>query len=159
MNNWQWRFGGRQPYLNETPKALYQNCKLSIKSNTWKETKKVEEFRILVDNKEYVMEYTRDSVLQFEAIGGSISGMQDKIFTSINDLTYVGLLKHHLGINYNLAKKISDAAIEEYGASEIYPILAEKFTEVFMQEGASGKKKSFLISEINSQKKTSNLEK
>lgn len=117
------------------------------------------EFRISVDDKEYVMEYTRDSVRQFEAIGGSISGMQDKIFTSIDGLMYVGLMKHHPGINYNLAKKISDAAIEEYGAGEIYPILAEKFTEIFMQEGSSGKKKSFLMSEVNSQKKTSNLEK
>lgn len=117
------------------------------------------EFRISVDDKEYVMEYTRDSVRQFEAIGGSISGMQDKIFTSIDGLMYVGLMKHHPGINYNLAKKISDSAIEEYGASEIYPVLAEKFTEVFMKEGSFGKKKSFLVSEVNSQKKTSNLEK
>lgn len=113
------------------------------------------EFRILVSDKEYLMEYTRNNVRQFEAIGGSISGMQDKIFTSIDELTYVGLMKHHPGINYNLAKKISDSAIEEYGASEIYPILAEKFTEVFMQEGASGKKKSFLVSEINPKKKVS----
>lgn len=117
------------------------------------------EFRISVSDKEYMMEYTRDSVRQFEAISGSISGMQDKIFTSIDGLIYVGLMKHHPGINYNLAKKIADKSIEEYGASEIYPILAEKFTEVFMKEGASGKKKSFLVSEINSQKKTSNLEK
>ena len=27
--------------------------------------------------------------------------------------------------------------IEEYGASEIYPVLAEKFTEVFMKEGST----------------------
>lgn len=91
------------------------------------------------------MEYTRDSVRQFEAIVGSISGMQDKIFTSIDGLIYVGLMKHHPGMNYNLAKKISDSAIEEYGASEIYPVLAEKFTEVFMKEGSvSDKRKTFL---------------
>lgn len=116
------------------------------------------EFRISVNDKEYIMEYTRDSVRQFEAIGGSVSGMQDKIFTSIDGLIYVGLMKHQPGMNYNLAKKISDAAIEEYGATEIYPILAEKFTEVFMQEGSQGKKKSFLISEIKPTKKALNLE-
>lgn len=112
------------------------------------------EFRISVNDKEYIMEYTRDSVRQFEAIGGSISGMQDKIFTSIGGLIYVGLMKHNPGTNYNLAKKISDADIEEYGAGGIYPILAEKFTEVFMQEGnPQSKKKSFLISEIKPNKK------
>lgn len=112
------------------------------------------EFRISVSDKEYIMEYTRDSVRQFEAIGGSISGMQDKIFTSIDGLIYVGLMKHNPGMSYNLAKKVSDAAIEEYGAGEIYPILAEKFTEVFMQEGnPQSKKKSFLISEIKPNKK------
>lgn len=112
------------------------------------------EFRISIGDKEYVMEYTRDSVRQFEAIGGSISGMQDKIFTSIDGLIYVGLMKHHAGISYNLAKKISDQAIEEYGAQEIYPVLAEKFTEVFMQEGIRpGKKKTFLVSQISMSKK------
>ena len=117
------------------------------------------EFRISVNEKEYIMEYTRDSVRQFKTIGGSISGMQDKIFTSIDGLIYVELIKHQLGINYNLAKKISDAAIEEYGAGEIYPVLADKFTEVFMQDGSQqGKKKSFLISEIKPTKKALNLE-
>ena len=117
------------------------------------------EFKISINDKEYIMEYTRDSVRQFEAIGGSISGMQDKIFTSIDGLIYVGLMKHHSGINYNLAKKISDSAIEEYGAGEIYPGLAEKFTEVFMKEGStSNKKKKFLISEIKTSKKSLSLE-
>lgn len=117
------------------------------------------EFRISVNDKEYIMEYTRDSVRQFEGVGGSISGMQDKIFTSIDALIYVGLMKHQPGISYNLAKKISDSAIEEYGAMKIYPILAEKFTEVFMQEGnPQSKKKSFLVTEMKPNKKALTLE-
>ena len=83
--------------------------------------------------------------------------MQGKIFTSIDGLFYVGLMKHQPGISYNLAKKLSDAAIKEYGSSEIYPVLAEKFTEVVMKERSSGQKKSFLVSQIKPSKKALTL--
>ena len=112
------------------------------------------EFKVLIDDKEYTLEYTRDSVRQFEALGGSIQSMQEKIFTSIDNLFYVGLLKHHKGISYSLAKKIADEAVYEWGVSNIYPVLAERFTEILTHEGnISGDKKSFLVSEAIKPKK------
>lgn len=112
------------------------------------------EFKVSVGDNEYTLEYTRDSVRQFEALGGSIQSMQEKIFTSIDNLFYVGLMKHHKGISYSLAKKIADEAVDEWGVSNIYPVLAERFTEILTHEGnISGDKKSFLVSEATKPKK------
>ena len=110
-------------------------------------------FKVLVDDKEYTFEYVRDSVRQFESMGGNIQDMQSKIYTTIDLLFYCGLRKHHSEINFNLSKKISDKAIEEYGIEEIYPVLAEKFNEVFMGSGDMKNKKSFLVSELANPKK------
>lgn len=111
------------------------------------------EFKVLVDDKEYTMEYVRDSVRQFESMGGNMQDAQNKIYTTVDILFYCGLRKHHKEISLNLSKKISDKAIEEYGINEIYPVLLEKFTEVFMSEGLNENKKSFLISETAKPKK------
>jgi hypothetical protein len=62
-------------------------------------------------------------------------------------------MKHNAGINYNLAKKISDEAVAEWGAANIYPVLAEKFTEVLTNSGTSSDGKSFLIAEVKTSKK------
>ncbi len=113
------------------------------------------EFRISVGEKEYTMEYTRDSVRQFEAMGGSFSGLQEKTITSIDLLIAVGLAKHHPGIGHKLARKIADEAVEEYGTAAVLEVLVDKFSEVFMQEGASKGKKSFLVSEMKPSKKIS----
>ena len=111
------------------------------------------EFKVLVDEKEYTLEYVRDSVRQFESMGGNMQDFQGKIYTTIDILFYCGLRKHHKDISFNLSKKISDKAIEEYGIDEIYPVLIEKFTEVFMGEGNGEKKKGFLIQEVAKPKK------
>jgi len=109
------------------------------------------EFKVLVEDKEYTLEFVRDSVRQFESLGGNIQDFQGKIYTTIDILFFCGLKKHHKEINFNLSKKISDKAIEEYGAEEIFPVLIEKFTEVMM--GAKESNKSFLVSEIKTPKK------
>lgn len=106
------------------------------------------EFKVLVDDKEYTLEYVRDSVRQFEAMGGSMRDMQSKIYTTVDILFYCGLRKHHKEIGVNLSKKISDRAIEEYGIDEVYPILMDKFSEVYIGEENKDSKKSFLVSEI-----------
>lgn len=111
------------------------------------------EFKVLVDEKEYTLEYVRDSVRQFESMGGSMQDIQNKLYTSVDLLFYCGLKKHHKEISPNLSKKISDKAIEEYGIEEVYSILVEKFSSVYMGEGNKEKKKSFLISEVMRPKK------
>ena len=111
------------------------------------------EFKVLVDDKEYTLEYVRDSVRQFEAIGGNIQDIRNKIYTTIDILFYCGLRKHHKEISLNLSKKISDKAVEEYGADEVYSVLVEKFSEVYIGEENKEGAKSFLVSEVARPKK------
>lgn len=111
------------------------------------------EFKVLVDEKEYTLEYVRDSVRQFESMGGSTQDIQNKLYSSVDILFYCGLRKHHKEISPNLSKKISDKAIEEYGIEEVYSVLVERFSSVYMGEGSSENKKSFLVSEITRPKK------
>ncbi len=102
-------------------------------------------FKINVGDRQYDMEFTRDSIRQFESMGGNITDMREKIYNSTDLMFAVGLAKHNPTINPNLAKKISDAAIDEYGIDGIYPVLAEKFMEVFSQAGTKPAGKSFLV--------------
>ena len=111
------------------------------------------EFKVLIDEKEYTLEYVRDSVRQFEAMGGNMQDIQNKVYTSVDLLFYCGLRKHHKEISPNLSKKISDKAIEEYGIEKVYPVLVEKFSSVYMGEGNKENKKSFLIAEVTRPKK------
>lgn len=102
-------------------------------------------FKVSVGDKEYEIEFTRDSVRQFESMGGNIQDMQGKIYTTTDLLFYAGLIKHHPEVNPNLAKKISDAAIEEYGIDTVYAPLVEAFMEVFTSAGEKPAGKSFLV--------------
>lgn len=103
-------------------------------------------FRVSVGEKEYEVEFTRESVRQFESMGGRVSTMRDSMFSSTDLLFYVGLSTHNSDMNPNLAKKISDVAIDEYGIIETFEALSEPFAEVFMQAGTKPAGKSFLVS-------------
>lgn len=92
-------------------------------------------FRISVGEGIYEIEFNRDSVRTFESLGGSITTMRDKMFNSTDLLFYVGLTMHNPDMNPNLAKKISDAAISQYGIIEAFETLADPFAEVFMSAG------------------------
>ncbi|WP_444659392.1 hypothetical protein ACRQV7_02990 [Caproiciproducens sp. R2] len=92
-------------------------------------------FNIQVGENQYEIEFTRDSVRKFEAMGGSINNAREKIQTSTDVLFYLGLITHNPTINPNLAQKICDKAIDEYGLGEVYSTLIDPFTEVFMQAG------------------------
>ncbi len=105
-------------------------------------------FMVSVGDKQYTLEFVRDSVRQFESLGGNVEDMKNKIYTTIDNLFYCGLRKHHRNINFTESKKISDQAIEEYGASEVYPILVENFSEVYLGEVETKGKKSFLVSKV-----------
>jgi len=92
-------------------------------------------FNIQVGENQYEVEFTRDSVRKFEAMGGSIASASEKIQSTTDSLFYLGLITHNPIINPNLAQKICDRAIDEYGLMEVYETLVEPFTEVFMQAG------------------------
>jgi len=91
------------------------------------------------------MEFNRDSARAFESIGCSIPEMSTKIFTSIDGLMFVGLSTHNSSMNFKLAKKITDEALAEYEANDLYESLSEKFAEVFMSAGKSAKKKTLKL--------------
>lgn len=98
-------------------------------------------FYLPVGDKEYKMEFTRDSVRQFEAAGYSVAKMSEKIYTSIDGLMYVGLMGSTPGMNPGLAKKITDSALSEYDVFDLYTALTEEFAKVFMNGDDKPRKK------------------
>lgn len=103
-------------------------------------------FDISVGDKTYKMFFDRRSVRQFEEMGGNMSDMKEKIFSSTDRLFYVGLRKFHPAISFSEAQEIADKAIDDYGIEEVYGALSERFMEVFTQGGnSSATGKSFLV--------------
>ncbi len=104
-------------------------------------------FDVSVNGKIYKMFYNRDSIRQFEEIGGSITDMKEKLFSTTDRLFYVGLRKFHRNISFMEAQQISDKAIEEYGIDNVYSALVDKFMEVFtLGADNATTMKSFIVS-------------
>jgi len=101
-------------------------------------------FDVSIGDKTYKMFFDRRSARQFEEIGGNLSDMREKIFSSTDRLFYVGLRKFHPQISFAEAQELSDKAIDEYGIQEVYGALSDKFMEVFTQGENSSTGKSFL---------------
>lgn len=107
-------------------------------------------FDVSVGGKSYKMFYDRASVRQFEEIGGNISDMKEKLFSTADRLFYVGLRKFHKGISFMESQQISDAAIEEYGIDTVFGGLLDKFMEVFTQGADNATAmKSFITSKAS----------
>ena len=102
-------------------------------------------FDISVGNKTYKMVYTRSSIRQFEEIGGKISDMKEKLYSTTDRLFYVGMRKFHPNVSFMEAQELSDKAIEEYGIDNVYGALIERFMEVFTQGGENASAKSFVV--------------
>ena len=103
-------------------------------------------FYLTVGDKEYEMEFTRDSIAKFEQAGGTISGIREKPLTTTQLLIFVGLVEHNKQIYPSLAEKIASEAIEDYGLDELYGQLSEKYMEAFMDAGNSKPKKKLVLS-------------
>lgn len=103
-------------------------------------------FDISVGDKTYKMFFDRRSARQFEEIGGNLSDMKEKIFSSTDRLFYVGLRKFHPTISFSEAQELSDKALEEHGIEEVYGVLSDRFMEVFTQGENSSPTKGFLVS-------------
>lgn len=108
-------------------------------------------FLIEVKDKQYEMEFTRDSVRKFEQAGLTVYDLQGKIYSTTDTLFLLGLQAHNSGINPNLAKKICDEAIDEFGIEEVFETLLEPFMEVFTQAGIKPAGKSLRITPKNSE--------
>lgn len=103
-------------------------------------------FDISVGDKVYKMFFDRSSIRQFEELGGNISDMKEKMYTTTDRLFYVGLRKFHPQISFAEAVEVSNNAIEEYGIDTVYSPLIENFMEVFTRGGNSASTgKSFIV--------------
>lgn len=92
-------------------------------------------FNIQVGDNQYEMEFTRDSVRKFERSGGSLKTLQDQIQTTADSLFAIGIMTNNPQINPNLAEKICNEALDEYGLDEVYATVVVPFMEVFTQAG------------------------
>lgn len=97
-------------------------------------------FNIEVDGKEYEIEFTRDSVRKFEQAGGTLQNLRTQIQTTVDRLFVIGIMTDNSLINPNLAAKILEKALDEYGLAEVYATLVDPFMEVFTQGGQDVKK-------------------
>lgn len=100
-------------------------------------------FYIEVAGKQYELEYTREAFAQFERMGFSINEFNDPHPYTVGPvLLYVGLRTHDMSMNPNLAGKIFDTAVDEFGVKEVYESLATEFLTAFTAEGGNRNKKS-----------------
>lgn len=104
-------------------------------------------FDIAIGDKTYKMFFDRRSARQFEEIGGNLSDMKEKIFSSTDRMFYVGLRKFHPTISFSEAQELSDKAIEEFGVGKVYGVLSDRFMEVFTQGENGSETKSFLATQ------------
>lgn len=103
-------------------------------------------FDVLVDGKTYKMFFDRASIRQFEEIGGKLTDMREKMYSTADKLMYVGMRKFHPQISPAEAFEISDKAIAEYGIESVYESLIGPFMEVFTQAGSNSTPgKSFIV--------------
>lgn len=110
-------------------------------------------FYLPVGEKEYEMEFTRDSMAKFESAGGTISGLREKPLLTTQLLVYTGLLTHNPHIYPKLAEKITNEAIDEYGLDELYGQLVEKYMEAFTDADNSKPKKKLVLSATRTKSK------
>lgn len=104
-------------------------------------------FDVNVENKTYKMFFDRGSVRQYEEMGGQLTDMKEKMFSTTDRLFYVGLRRFHPNISPAEAAEISDKAIEEFGIESVYEALINPFMEVFTQGGSNASTgKKFLVS-------------
>lgn len=100
-------------------------------------------FDINVGDKTYKMFFNRDSVRQYEEMGGQLTDMKEKMFITTDRLFYVGLRKFNPHISPAEATEISDKAVQEFGIESVYEPLVNAFMEVFTSGGnnsSTGKK-------------------
>ncbi len=97
-------------------------------------------FDVNVGDKTYKLFYNRDSVRKYEEIGGTLSDLQEKVFSVTDKLFFCGLQKFHPNISFAESTQISDEAIDEFGVSEVFEGLVEPFMEVFSAGGKSSSK-------------------
>lgn len=103
-------------------------------------------FKIDVDGTLYNMEFTRDSVRKFEQSGGSLEGIKSQLQLTTDRLFTIGIMAPAENLmNANLAAKVLEKALDEYGLDEVYSTVVEPFLEVFTQAGKQTGKKSMRV--------------
>ena len=89
------------------------------------------------NDKEYTLEFNRQSLVEMEKLGFSFNDIGDKVVTSATLMMYGALQKNHKS-TMNVAEQVLDEMLLEYPLDDILTNLTEMITEVFQ---SGGKKK------------------
>ena len=96
---------------------------------------------IEINEKEYTLCLTRETVKQIEARGFNVQNYIEKPLTYTDILWHGGFLKNHADINFNLAIKLLETYQEEGGdINEVIEFLAEEYSN-FVNAPADTKSK------------------
>ncbi len=98
--------------------------------------------KVEVGEKEYKLEYNRDSIVMMEEMGYNAFVESKTPLKDINIMTYGALYRHHK-FDEDRAGVICDEMIEEYGFLEVYKILQTLVAETYnvLPKSKKGKKK------------------
>lgn len=97
-----------------------------------------------INEKEYIIEFNRQSLVMMEAEGFSLSKIEDKLITSMELMVYGGLTLHQPNIKWKEAIEVMDYLLAEYEMKDILETLSEMVNDVFPQVG-NEKKLSTLV--------------
>lgn len=92
-----------------------------------------------INEVEYTFEFDRNSVVKMESIGFKLSDANDKVFTTVRNLMYGALVKHHDNIKWKEVEEVETYLLSEYGSEVVMDTLVELFQEV-IQEPKTTKK-------------------
>ena len=99
--------------------------------------------RVEVEDKEYVIEYNRDSIIKMEEMGYDALNPASKFLTNFEIMVFGGLLKHQPDTSWKKAIEISEYLRSEYEIDKLIEALNGAINEVFFPK-ATGKKKKKL---------------
>lgn len=89
--------------------------------------------KFLLDDTEYTLEMTRDTVRRLEASGFNLEAASSFPATLVDTLFHAALVKNHRGMDPKRAKKVLDTLVDEegYDLADIASVLVEMYEEVF----------------------------
>ena len=104
---------------------------------------------ININDKDYVIEINRDSIVWLEARGFSVSEFTKKPITYIDMIWTSGFLKNHSEVNQSLALKLMETYKEEGGdIMEIINFILEEYQSFISALSDTKPKKKATITEI-----------
>ena len=107
----------------------------------------MKKLKVKINEKDYTLEFNRDSIKWLEANGFSIEDFDKKPLTYYDLLWYGLFLVNHKDVNPNLALKLMEAYSKEHKVSQVVRFAIEEYN-AFM----------YALADINSEKNDETLE-